>query len=223
MFGSGGGKLKKHADNKVSLRAVGLLAAFIAVPVLFLSYANSAAKPIVGMSAQRTMTVAAGGFLATPSPVPLSVTVAMPYFVTATSVTSTPSATVTATMTQTATYTPSATATPTATATYTPSATPTPSWAVWVGVSSLAPKAFRADSGVWWSPGGVLDGYAAGCPAAIPLGSEIVTESGAVYLCIHRALKRSCVGDMCSIWVYTSRSSPDRVERALIRSLKVSE
>jgi hypothetical protein len=217
VFAGGGGKaVTKHADNKVSLRSVGLLVAFIMVPVLFLSYANLAAKPLVGGSQRLTMTadalLASGIPTATPfvfaiggsagggsfgvaanatrgSPYVIG---GLPYFVTAT-------------LPATPTVTPSLTA------------TPTPSWSLWLAVSALSPRTFRTDSGALWRAGGALDGYAAGCPASLPLGTELVTESGAVYLCVHRAAKRSCSGSVCSIWVYTSRSFPDRLERALMR------
>jgi len=240
IFGRGGGKaIKKHADNRVSLRAVGLLVAFIAVPILFLSYANSAAKPLSVLT-QQTMTAAyqalsgyristsAGFFVGTSVPTQtMSAVYTTPYFITAVPTeTPTPSATATPTITPTpsATFTPSATAT--ATATFTPSATPTatatatPIWTLRVAVSALSTRAFRSDAGVWWEPGGALDGRVAGCPSELPLGSEIVLESGAVYLCIQRALKRSCQAEICSIWVYTSQAFPDRIERAYIRKVR---
>lgn len=240
IFGRGGGKaIKKHADNRPSLRAVGLLVAFVAVPILFLSYANSAAKPL-SVTSRETMTAAyaslsnyrvatsPGFFVGTSVPTQAArLIVASPYFITAVPTeTPTPSATATPTVTLTpsATFTPSATAT--ATATYTPSATATatatatPIWTLRVAVSALSPKAFRSDAGVWWAPGSELDGRVAGCPAELPLGAEIVLESGEVYLCIQRALKRSCQGDICSIWVYTAHAFPDRIERAYIRKVR---
>jgi hypothetical protein len=57
VFAGGGGRpVSKHADNKVSLRSVALLVAFIMVPVLFLSYMNSAARPVGGISQGLTLT-----------------------------------------------------------------------------------------------------------------------------------------------------------------------
>ena len=221
VFTAGGGKsLRKHADNKISPRAVSLLLAFIAVPVLFLSYANNAAKPI-GNTQQPTFTATSvanlfvTSTLSTPTPTetPSATPTSTPTF------TSTPTLTPTETPSATPTSTPTFTSTPTPTLTETVTPTSTPSWTMWLVASSFTPKPFRSTSGAWWTPGGYLDGYAAGCPDAILIGSEIVTESGRVYLCIHRAMKRGCVGDVCSVWVYTSRLFPERVERALVRSL----
>jgi len=131
VFAGGGGRpVGKHADNKVSLRSVALLVAFIMVPILFLSYANSAARPIGSSSQRLTLTAEALLTAGVPTPTVMRfmlgaspdasgrfVVGGSPYFITAV-----PTATVTAT--------PSATAT--ATVTWTLSATVTPLWTLWL-------------------------------------------------------------------------------------------
>lgn len=215
LLGKNRGALKKHADNKFSWRALMFLAAGLAVPVIWLLMLNDATKPHVrvtptalsGASALVTpvMTIPAGALVfvtSTPFPAGRGVVTVMPRSAADLVATSTPGAAVIV-----VTAAPSPTLTPT----FTPSPFP---GSFWVAVTLIDPDASASNcypgrygnnrcntltaSGVDWR---LLYGRGAGCPESLPLGAEVVTESGAVYVCIDRTPK-VCRDQVCPIYVF---------------------
>lgn len=217
LLGRNRGALKKHADNKFSWRALMFLGAAFAVPVVWILMLSDATKPHVrstptvlsGASALVTpvVTIPAGALVfstSTPFPAARGVVTVMPRSGAADlAATSTPGAGAAAVVT--------AAPSPTFTPTFTSSPFP---GSFWVAVTLIDPDASASNcypgrygnnrcntltaSGVDWR---LLYGRGAGCPESLPLGSEVVTESGAVYVCIDRTPK-VCRDQVCPIYVF---------------------
>ncbi len=229
LLGKNTGAVKKHTDNKFQVRALIFFLGFLAVPFVWFYLMNDATKPkpratypsaVDGRSASATPVIYAAGDSLAPRSAGQTVTqAAAPVVVTVLALAPVAPTAVPPTV--------EPTLTPTRTATFT--ATPFPA-SFWVSVDPIWPDSSSrwcggryvngqclasVASGADWR---LLSGRGAACPPSMALGSEIITESGAVYLCIDRA-RRVCADQVCPIYLYVKQSDPKlaRFERAYSR------
>lgn len=215
LLGKRTGNVKKHADNKLSLRALLMLAALVAVPVIWLGALNDATKPKptpTAVSWGAPVTVAAADVAAAPpmagllqtstpgrlsgeTPAPTAAPVVM--VVTATPLPALPTETLL----------------PTETPTPAPTATPTRAWELWIAVAPIWPDDGPRFCGGTYQGGQCLAGVASGanwrvlsgrgaaCPEGLPLGAELVLQGGPSLLCIDRS-RKVCTDNICPVYLY---------------------